>query len=276
MFDSTGIVEVFCQRIGGDKPHPQYSSEPLVSDHEDDDRTAPGIITQECFVVHVFLMERFDWMGEHVLSMTFSFHDGPAEAIEHIARPTDNDLPPRPRPADEMQFHDSCFEGHRRLAVASADLQPVNNHGCPLAPQEHDVSQIVLTLQRGRKVVERHAKTHQLREYFVPAAGAAGFPVNVLFNYETTYKGVVHMTKTITYVQSSLPNLELSRSFDINSKKRDRTEPDCGNVEEVAEQSAAKRQKVVDADECPSTDELQRDDESSQHGPLSPYWSGHQ
>ncbi|KAF2213180.1 hypothetical protein CERZMDRAFT_96847 [Cercospora zeae-maydis SCOH1-5] len=267
MFDATGIVEVFCQRIGSDTPHPEYSPRPLVSDYEDDACTAPNIITQDCFVLHVFLMERFDWMGENVLRMTFSLDDGPAEAIEHIARPRDNDLPPRPKPTDEAKFHDSCFQGHRRLAVASAELQPVNAHGCPLAPQEHDVSQIVLTLQRGRNVVERHAKTHQDREYFVSAAGAAGFPVNVLFNYETTYKGIVHTTKTITYVQSSLPNLELSRSFDPNRKKRGGTESDWN--------STAKRQKVLDADDILSTDELQRDDESSYHGPLSPYWSGH-
>lgn len=124
MFDSTGIVEVFCQRIDSGNPHPQYSSPPLLASYEDGECTTPNRITQECFVLHVFLMERFDWMGENALRMAFSLDDGPTEAVEYISRPNDSDFPPKPRAEDESQFHDNCFEGHRRLALATAELQP--------------------------------------------------------------------------------------------------------------------------------------------------------
>lgn len=124
MFDSTGIVEVFGQRIDSGNPHPQYSSPPLLARHEDGECTTPNRITQECFVLHVFLMERFDWMGENALRIAFSLDDGPAEAVEYISRSNDNDFPPKPRAEDEIQFHDNCFEGHRRLALATAELQP--------------------------------------------------------------------------------------------------------------------------------------------------------
>ncbi|GIZ37272.1 hypothetical protein CKM354_000072500 [Cercospora kikuchii] len=270
MFDSTGIVEVFCQRIDSGNPHPQYSSPPLLASYEDGECTTPNRVTQECFILHVFLMERFDWMSENALRMAFSLDDGPAEAVEYISRPNDRDFPPKPRAEDEIQFHDNCFEGHWRLALATAELQPVNCHGCPLAPQEHDVGQIVITLQRGRKAVEQHPKTHQDRAYFVPATGAAGFPINVLFHYETTYKGIVHTTKTITYVQSTLPKLELTRRVDTGGNKRDRSESHRENTE-IANGSSAKRQKL---DAVPTaSSEGRSEEESSYHGPLSPYWS---
>lgn len=128
----------------------------------------------------------------------------------------------------------------------------------------------MITLQRGRKAVEQHPKTHQDRAYFVPATGAAGFPINVLFHYETTYKGIVHTTKTITYVQSTLPKLELTRRVDTGGNKRDRSESDRENTE-IANGSSAKRQKL---DAVPTdSSEGRSEEESSYHGPLSPYWS---
>lgn len=104
MFDSTGILEVFCQRIS-------------ISN--------AASVTRDRFVVCVFVMERFDWMGEDAVCVDFSLDDGPTEAVECVLRPGQEDIiPPKPRAEDELQFCDGCFEAHRRLELSSATLQP--------------------------------------------------------------------------------------------------------------------------------------------------------
>lgn len=149
-------------------------------------------------------MERFDWMGGNVASVSFSLDNGPVQDAAWVLRPApESMLPPKPRAADEKQFHDGCFEGHRRLEVSSATLQPrmwtlsrmccpllikiqVNAHGWPLTPQEHDTSRIVITLRRGRKGITKDSLTGEARYNFIPATGAAAFPTNVVFYYDST------------------------------------------------------------------------------------------
>lgn len=76
-------------------------------------------------MVFVFLMERFDWMGEHIASVSFSLDGGPIEDVAYVLRPKAEDmLPPKPRAEHEMQFYDGCFEGHRRSEVTYATLRP--------------------------------------------------------------------------------------------------------------------------------------------------------
>ena len=113
MFDSTGILEMYCQRIA--KPTQDEHGHTFPSESS----------TRDSFVVFVFLMERFDWMGENVASVSFSLDNGPVQDAAWVLRPApETMLPPKPRAADEKQFHDGCFEGHRRLEVSSATLQP--------------------------------------------------------------------------------------------------------------------------------------------------------
>lgn len=121
MFDSTGILEMFCQRI---------------SCHHDGSSNATST-AQDCFVVCIFIMERFDWMGGDTVSVSFSMDDGPTQAIEYVLRPQSEDhTPSKSRTEDEMQFYDGSFEGHRsfqghrRSEVSSATLQPGTTLSC--------------------------------------------------------------------------------------------------------------------------------------------------
>ncbi|USW49412.1 hypothetical protein Slin15195_G027310 [Septoria linicola] len=235
MFDSTGILELFCSRIHSQERHPQNSSSPHQC-REDDGYSTPS--RQDLFVVSVFLMERFDWMGQDVATMSFSLNDGPAQHIEYVNRPDFSDMPPRLRDEDEMKYYDGCFEGQRRVDMRSAELRPgiyityimrvdtddskVNGEGWPLPMHERDVSNIKISMQRGRKEVKVHGDVDRQQTYFVPASGAAGFVTNIIFAYESTYRGIVHMISTLTYTRTEVPRLELTRELQYGARKRPR------------------------------------------------------
>lgn len=127
-------------------------------------------------------------MGGDTVSVSFSMDDGPTHAIDYVLRPqSEYHTPSKPRAEDEMQFYHGSLEGHGRLQVSSATLQPVNLNGVPLSQQEHDISRLVITLCRGYQSATTDPVTGGSRYHFVPATGPAGFPSNVVFYYCTSY-----------------------------------------------------------------------------------------
>lgn len=81
--------------------------------------------------------------------------------------------------------------GRRPELRTSANDSQVNSNGSPLSLQEHGISRIVITLRRGRTGFTNDPIIEKTRYHFVPATGAAGFPTNVVFHYDSTCESAI-------------------------------------------------------------------------------------
>lgn len=122
MFDSTGIIEVFVSRLNIPSQNPacHRPRSPSVDTYNE-----PS--AQTCFNVCFFLTERFDWMGERALCVSFVLDDG-ATVTELMHASNCVRLPAQARGEEIAAFRVDDFASLQRHQMVAATLEYRESH----------------------------------------------------------------------------------------------------------------------------------------------------